>query len=34
VDLFILGLAEKPMKGALVGQTFGCLLGQQFKKVF
>lgn len=33
VDLFILGLAEKPVKGSLVGPTFGCVLSLQFQKV-
>uniref|UniRef100_A0A914CGT1 Peroxidase n=1 Tax=Acrobeloides nanus TaxID=290746 RepID=A0A914CGT1_9BILA len=32
VDLFILGLAEKPVRGALVGPTFGCILSLQFQK--
>ncbi|KAL7079757.1 hypothetical protein ACQ4LE_001818 [Meloidogyne hapla] len=32
VDLFILGLAEKPSKGSLLGPTFGCLLTKQFQK--
>ena len=25
------GLAERPLSGAVVGPTFGCLLGQQFQ---
>ena len=31
IDLFIGGLAERPLSGAAVGPTFGCLLGQQFQ---
>ncbi|OZC07364.1 hypothetical protein X798_05592 [Onchocerca flexuosa] len=33
VDLFVLGLAEKPEVGALVGPTFACVIGKQFQKV-
>uniref|UniRef100_A0A183H7U6 Peroxidasin n=1 Tax=Onchocerca flexuosa TaxID=387005 RepID=A0A183H7U6_9BILA len=33
VDLFVLGLAEKPEVGALVGPTFACVIGKQFQKI-
>ncbi|KAL3068508.1 hypothetical protein niasHT_030799 [Heterodera trifolii] len=32
VDLFLLGLAERPRRGALVGPTFACLLTAQFQR--
>ncbi|VDM96570.1 unnamed protein product, partial [Thelazia callipaeda] len=32
VDLFVLGMAEKPELGALVGPTFACIIGRQFEK--
>ena len=31
IDLFVGGLAERALSGAVVGPTFGCLLGQQFQ---
>jgi peroxidase len=31
IDFFIGGLAETPMKGSLIGPTFGCILANQFK---
>ena len=33
IDLFTGGLAEKPMRGALIGPTFACLLSQQFERL-
>ena len=30
IDLFTGGLAETPGTGAVVGRTFGCLIGRQF----
>ena len=33
VDLFILGLAERPLKGSLIGPTFACIISKQFQKV-
>lgn len=31
IDLFTGGIAESSLHGALVGPTFGCLLGMQFQ---
>ena len=33
VDLFIGAVAEKPLKGALLGPTFVCLVGDQFARL-
>ncbi|XP_022693148.1 uncharacterized protein LOC111262832 isoform X4 [Varroa jacobsoni] len=32
VDLFVGGMVETPLEGAVVGPTFACLLGLQFQK--
>lgn len=33
IDLFVLGLAERPVSGALLGPTFSCIIERQFEKV-
>nr|CAD7570072.1 unnamed protein product [Timema californicum] len=33
VDLFVAAVAEKPLEGALLGQTFVCLVGDQFSRL-
>uniref|UniRef100_A0A1I7TG21 Animal hem peroxidase n=1 Tax=Caenorhabditis tropicalis TaxID=1561998 RepID=A0A1I7TG21_9PELO len=34
VDLILLGIAENPVYGSLLGPTFGCIMALQFQKVY
>lgn len=33
IDLYAAAVAEKPLPGALLGQTFVCLVGDQFARL-
>ena len=33
IDIYAAGIAERPMPGGVVGPTFGCIIGRQFRNI-
>ncbi|ELU15915.1 hypothetical protein CAPTEDRAFT_128664, partial [Capitella teleta] len=33
IDIFAGGISESPLAGGMVGETFSCLMGEQFEKL-